>query len=633
MEGIPASVSEANSIAATNGNGTYDAGTDQAIGILPEVETGVYTMNELRLGTYFVAETKAPFGFIADTNMYTAVLDADGITVAIENEAGVGFTNAPAKGTITLTKVDEEYPENKLAGAEFEVYADTNGNGEYDTDDELVGTLGESETGIYNISGLRLGTYFVHEVKAPDGFVLDNNYYKAVIVDQDQPVVVENQAGVGFINTPAKGTITLTKVDAEYPDNKLTGAEFTVYKDTNGNGEYDSEDEIIGTLTETEVGIYNMSDLRVGTYFVAETKAPYGFIADENVYTAVIDADGVTVVVENEAGVGFINTPDKGGIKITKRDVTTSETLPNTGIRIYDENKEVVAEGYTDENGEIIFDELRVGKYYFQEFDAPDGYLIDESLFEFEITGGGIIHEAEMTDVAKTGTITLTKVDEDYPDNKLTGAEFEVYEDTNGNGKYDEEDKLIGKLTESEVGVYTMTDLGLGTYFVHEVKAPEGFRLDNGYYKAVITDVEIVNVENKAGVGFINTPCTGSVEITKTDLATSETLPNTGIRIYDEDKNVIFEGYTDENGKITFEGLRFGKYYFQEFDAPEGYLINNELFEFEITEDGMVHKAEMTDERIPKTGVDFDFSIPAMVGTASLLGLLGLAFIAKKKED
>ena len=73
------------------------------------------------------------------------------------------------------------------------------------------------------------------------------------------------------------------KVDAEYTDTKLTGAVFEVYKDSNDNGELDSEDELIGTLTEKEIGQYEMNDLLYGRYFILESASPDSYIRDEGV--------------------------------------------------------------------------------------------------------------------------------------------------------------------------------------------------------------------------------------------------------------------------------------------------------------------------------------------------------------
>ena len=110
-------------------------------------------------------------------------------------------------------------------------------------------------------------------------------------------------------------------------------------------------------------------------------------------------------------------------------------------------------------------------------------------------------------------------------------------------------------------------------------------------YNSVITG----NLES--GFTVTNTKISGKLEITKTDVADGTLLPYAGFRVYDENKNVIVEGYTNEQGVATFE-LGYGKYYYQEFDAPEGYLIDETLFLFEIKADGEIVKAEMTNKKI-----------------------------------
>ena len=152
----------------------------------------------------------------------------------------------------------------------------------------------------------------------------------------------------------------MTKVDEDYPDNKLTGATFEVYKDVNGDGKLDDGDELIGTLNETSTGIYEMKELLYGKYLVREIKAPEGFELDKSVYSVFIEEDEMTYEVENKAGVGFINTAMKGNLKIVK---TSSDgkvegfSFRITGANGYDVTLK------TDENGEIFIEGLRIGEY------------------------------------------------------------------------------------------------------------------------------------------------------------------------------------------------------------------------------------------------------------------------------
>ena len=170
-------------------------------------------------------------------------------------------------------------------------------------------------------------------------------------------------------------------------------------------------------------------------------------------------------------------------------------------------------------------------------------------------------------------TCALPKVDEDYPDNKLTGAEFEVYRDTNGNKELDEGDELLGKLEETSTGIYEMSHILYGGVFVKETKAPEGYLLDeNAYYVEITENGKIYEVENEAGKGFVNAAQTGSLRIEKTSSdgkVEGFSFRVTGANGYDQ----TFK--TDSTGKIEITGLRVGDYTVSEVsdNASANYVL------------------------------------------------------------
>ena len=156
-------------------------------------------------------------------------------------------------------------------------------------------------------------------------------------------------------------------------------------------------------------------------------------------------------------------------------------------------------------------------------------------------------------------------------------------------------------------------------------------------------DGKIVDVENKAGVGFINKPGTSKLELTKKDVSDGKLLPNAKFRIKDKDGNVVATGVTDGNGLAAFT-LRYGKYTYQEYEAPKGYLIDEREFPFEIKEDGKVVKATMTNEKIqeekittPKTGDDSNAWLWTALSAQAGAGMAGFGILAarkiRKKED
>ena len=355
-------------------------------------EIGIFTFENVPFGRWIVREIKAAPAFVLNENSYAVTVgtDEEVIEITIENEF--------ITGSVKTTKVDKEYPDNKLSGAVFEVYVDVDGNGEFDPEIDLfVGEMTETEDGIYEMHDLRYNGYFLYEKTAPEGFLKDDGYHYFEIRNDGETVIVENEAGVGFTNQPILGNVTTTKVDKEYPDNKLSGAVFEIYKDVDGNGEFDAEiDTLVGEMTETEAGVYLYEKLRYGGYFLYEKTAPEGFVKDDTYHYFEIRNDGETVTVENEAGVGFTNKPIVGELELTKTDISDGKVLANVGFRIRNEAGEIVSEGYTDENGIAKFT-LRYGKYTYEEFAALDGYTPDTKAYPFEIKEDGEIVKAAMT--------------------------------------------------------------------------------------------------------------------------------------------------------------------------------------------------------------------------------------------
>ena len=311
-----------------------------------------------------------------------------------------------------LTKVDAEYPDNKLSGATFEINKDVNADGVIDEGDELLGNLAKKENGVYEMLDLYYGHYLVRETVAPEGFLLDEGVY-SVFIDTDEKVYfIENESGVGFINKPIKGNITLTKVDAEYPDNKLTGATFEIYQDVNADGLLDENDVLLGALTEGDGGVYSMMNLRYGHYLIKETVAPAGFLLDEGVYAVFVETNGTTYIVENEAGVGFINNAQVGKIRIEK----TSEDGVVEGFTFKVEGTDITGKAFsqefvTNENGEILIEGLRIGDYVISEVatDKTDKYVLPD-----DVT---VTVHAEKTVVAKFHNELKPVI----PDNPKTG--------------------------------------------------------------------------------------------------------------------------------------------------------------------------------------------------------------------
>lgn len=311
--------------------------------------------------------------------------DIVGYESAVADPVKAVFKVNVAEGALKLIKTSDD---GKVSGISFSI----SGEG---TDINAV----TDENGVIEIPNLKPGTYTVSENT-------QDNYVK----QEPQTVVIEvgKTAEVKFNNITKCGSVEVTKVDEQYPDNRLSGAVFEIYSDTDSNGEFDADtDTVIGIMEEKETGVYRMDDLRYGGYFLYEQEAPEGFVKDDGYYYFKIENDGETVTVENKAGVGFINRPATSKLVITKTDIADGKLLPDAGFRIKDSDGNVVAEGYTDENGIAEFT-LRCGKYTYEEFDAPTGYRLDTEPHEFEVCEDGSVIKADITneklpDIPKTG--------------------------------------------------------------------------------------------------------------------------------------------------------------------------------------------------------------------------------------
>lgn len=238
----------------------------------------------------------------------------DGIEIAVHadiEDEGQTVKILPLHGSIMTTKVNADDPTDKISGATFGVYSDADGDGIFNAKtDKLVGTLQEGDTGVYTLDSLPYGKFFLHEDKAPEGFVQDNIYYPFEIKEDGQIVNFETVPGKDFPNKPIKGTVTTTKVDATNPQHKLSGAVFEIYRDADGDGRYtEGVDTLIGRMDEIETGFYSLSDLVYGKYLIYEAQAPANFVRDTIYYPFSITENGQVVTFETIPGKDFPNSP------------------------------------------------------------------------------------------------------------------------------------------------------------------------------------------------------------------------------------------------------------------------------------------------------------------------------------
>ena len=621
---------------------------------------------------YSLVEVQAPYGYVLNSEpVYFDVVQEDsaeesGITV-IE----VVRENVAQKGTITVEKTGEVFstvagdkglyqPIFSASGLEGAVYEITAAEDIYTLDGtlraskgEVVDTITTGADGTAKSKELYLGRYEVRETKAPYGMVLNGETHTVELVYAGQEVAV-TETSTSFYNERQKVEIDLIKsleVDEAYGvgnNGEIFDVSFGLYAAeelTAADGTTIPADGLIEVITLDENGHGKaISDLPMGSYYVQEISTNSAYLKDDTKYPVVFEYAGqetALVSITANEGEAIENDLIYGSVSGKKYD-EDGNALGGALIGIFKTGTEeftaetAIQTTTSADDGSFSFEKVPYGTWIIREIESPTGFVLSDE--EIPVTIGGVdeVVEVELVNEFITGSIDLTKVDEDYPDNKLTGAVFEVYADKNGDGQLDDGDELLGEMAELGDGVYQMSDLRYGKYLVRETKAPEGFLLDTNVYPVSIEeDGKIYTVENEAGVGFINAAQKGSLKIVKT--SSDGKVEGFSFRVTGKDYDQTFT--TDANGEILIEGLRIGEYTVSEVsdDASAGYILPAEKQATVKTDATTIVEMHNELRETPKTGDDFNPALWAGLAAVSVIGAGVLGFVGfknrKKKED
>lgn len=496
-------------------------------------------------------------------------------------------------GSVKIVKTSED---GEVSGISFTV----SGNG-------TEQTVTTDAAGEMQIDDLRPGVYTVTEQSS--------DRYEPQEVRQ-VTVISGQVATVTFHNTLKRGSLEVVKtaedglnegVKFHLTGTSLAGIPVDEYAVTSESGKAVFTDVLIGT-----------------DYILSEVDTDIRYVVPEDQTTAV----EWNTVTQAEVR----NVLKKWSATLIKRDAETGlpqgdATLAGAVYGVF-KGEELVDTYTTNESGQFTTTDYVCGEdWTIRELSPSEGYLLDNTVYPVGAEPQHYTAEynpfaLEVTEQVIRSGVALTKVDKDYPENKLEGAVFEVYRDSNHNQELDAEDELLGTMEELGGGEYALTGLCYGGYFAKEAKAPEGFYLDeSAYYFAITTDGETVTVENEAGKGFVNAAQVGSLRIAKTSSdgkLEGFSFRVTGANGYDR----VFQ--TDAEGVILIEGLRIGDYTVSEVQdgSSDGYLLPADktasVFEGAVTEVEMHNEKKPTPE-VPQTG---DSSHAAL-----WMGLLGLSCI------
>ena len=621
---------------------------------------------------YSLVEVQAPYGYVLNSEpVYFDVMQENseidsGITV-IE----VVRSNMAQKGTITVSKSGEVFssvneagglyqPVYAVRGLEGAVYEITAAEDIYTLDGtlraskgEVVDTVTTGADGTAVSKELYLGKYEVKEITAPFGMVLNEEIHAVELVYAGQNVAVTETAA-SFYNERQRVEIDLIKrlmTDEAYgigKNGEIFDVTFGLYAEkelTAADGTVIPADGLIEIISLDGNGSGKVkTDLPIGSYYVKELATNSAYILNGQKYSVAFEYAGqetATVHITANGGEAIENDIIYGSVSGKKSD-EDGNALGGAVIGIFKTGTEkfttenAIQTTVTAADGSFSFEKVPYGTWVIREIESPTGFVLSEEEITVAIGAVDEVVEIELVNYFIKGNIELTKVDKDYPDNKLTGAEFEVYADTNGDGKLDNDDKLLGTMTELDGGVYQMKELRYGKYLVREKTAPTGFVLDENVYSVSIEENgKTYIVENEAGVGFVNAAQKGSLKIVKT--SSDGKIEGFSFRVTGAD------GYdqtfkSDKNGEIFIEGLRIGEYTVSEVNdsVSAGYILPAD--KQATVKVGATTIVEMHNELrdTPKTGDDFNLALWVSLAAASVLGAGVLGFVGfkkKKKED
>lgn len=621
--------------------------------------TGTLMLPEpLPFGNYELYEQQSPWGYVFDGEPVPFVVDGTQDVITVEKY------NIAQKGTITVSKEGEVFSHVVEAGGLYQPQYEVQGQpgAVYDitaledivTPDgtihlragELAATLTTGSDGTATSEPLYLGRYQILERTAPDGMVIDPEPKEVTLSYAGQEVEITS-ASVGFVNERQKVEISLRKLleqdetfsigmNEEWKN--ITFGLFAAEELTAADGTSIPADGLIETIGVDENGnaIFK-TDVPCGaSLYVKEIGTDEHYILSGEKYPVVFEYAGqdiAKVQIQVNDGEAIENTLKRGRVSGWKVDQDGFELAgAKIGLFRFDETEftEETALMVTESNeiGYFEFDKVPVGNWLVREIAPPAAFVLTEETFPVEITEDGQTIEIHIENQIIKGIAETTKVDADYPENKLSGAVFEIYADVDNNGEFDADiDQLVGEMTETEPGLYQMKDLVYGNYFLHEKESPEFFQRDENYYPFSITENgAVVRIETEAGVGFLNKAQTGSLKVVKTaddDNIEGRTFKITGADFMGNPYEQEFQ--TDENGEINVQ-LRVGEYTVSEAagEDSEKYILPDdqtvEIKAGETTTVKMHNKLVPEVPTVPQTG-DSPW-MPALLGALALFAAL-----------
>ena len=633
------------------------------------------TPEVLPYGEYSLVEVQAPYGYALDktpvafsVSLENAEKENSLTIVKVEKQntaqkgkisvrktgdiftsvttASSAYTNENGEMIVNPTTYTPVFADGDLSGTVFQVTAKE----DIVTADgtvrayagDVVSEITTDENGYAETEPLYLGKYEVREIKAPYGYVLNNEPKDVEVTYAGQEFEVRDTVNTAFENEYQSVRISLSKVmenDELFGignNNEYLSVRFGLFAAEDIQAADGTVIPVDGLISEISLD-ENMTaviaeKIPFGKYYVQEIATDEHYVLNGEKYLVTFKYMGQEVTTVSIDCGQFVNELKRGkveGIKVNESD----EPLENAlfGLFAVDTAEFTSENAYmtavSDENGYFEFDEIPYGEYIVREIEAPTGYILSGESYPVTVCEDG--ETITIRTVNKPITVEVSKVD--VYGEELIGADMQL---ENADGEII--DEWISDGTN-----HIVTELPAGDYTLKEIAAPDGYVIATDIEFEVFADgtIKIRNVDSTAisedgNPLIVMVDDTTKVKISKRDITTDKELPGATLQIIDEDGNVVEEWVSADEAHLVEGKLIAGKEYtLREIIAPDGYEIANEI-KFTVNEDGSVTEVVMYDELTPKTDTPYtgdnhsNFAAFAMLGAASVI--LAALIITKK---
>ncbi len=574
-----------------------------------------YLPQRLEVGTYYLKELEAPYGYVLNTELTKFEVDQantwDQLITWQEKDQEV-------KGILKITKVDAETKE-KIAGAKFGVYADEkiiSGDGTVQAEQgEQVDTVVIGADGTGQSKELYLGKYHTAEIEAPEGYTLDptEHPFELVYKDQTTPIVY---AHIDSTNKPT--TVKLTKYEwaadkdgewtDETPTKTLDGVTFDITRIGGADADRARAGEVYsGGREETkDDGTVVVKYVETGIYSITETATLPGYVLDDTPSYFTVDEDGY-VFMSDEKGNPLDGQTKSDKTETMRKDQYTrwdfskvdmnGEELKGAVMQIKDASGNLASYMDEDGNGALAswvsdgtphrINRLPLGNYTLHEEQSIEGYTLATDI-PFEVTNTGVLCKVTMTNKK----LIVKKLDVLGNGVKKAGLEiYEVHFHEDGTKYLSEEPVEAWK---SDGKQYDTSNLKVGhTYRMVESKVPKGYVEAEPIDFTItddLTDQTVVMMDKKVLVSKINTKIT--------------MIAGAKLEVRDSEGQVV-DAWTSDGTAYPVSGLKAGQTYtLVETEAPKGYVLADPI-EFTVTKNWFADDSfELTNTQVFMSKVD-----------------------------